>query len=39
MALKHSENDIEISFETVEKEEDEVQVCDIRYNVLPRPDL
>ena len=26
MALKNSENDVEISFETVEKEEDEVQV-------------
>ena len=26
MALKNSENCVEISFETVEKEEDEVQV-------------
>ena len=26
MALKNSENDVEITFETVEKEEDEVQV-------------
>ena len=26
MALKNSENDVEISFEMVEKEEDEVQV-------------
>ena len=39
MALKNIENGVEISFETVEKEEDEVQVCDIRYNVLSRPDL
>ena len=26
MALKNNENDVEISFETMEKEEDEVQV-------------
>ena len=26
MALKNSENDVEISFEKVQKEEDEVQV-------------
>ena len=39
MTLKNSENSVEISFKTVEKEEDEVQVCDIRYNVLSRPDL
>ena len=35
MALKNSENDVEISFETVEKEEDEVQVLFFfPYNIL-----
>ena len=37
MALKNSENGVEISFETVEKEEDEVQVhffFFFPYNIL-----
>ena len=36
MALKNSENDVKISFETVEKEEDEVQVhfFFVPYNIL-----
>ena len=36
MALKNSENGVEISFETVEKEEDEVQVVHFffPYNIL-----
>ena len=35
MALKNSENSVEISFETVEKEEDEVQVhFFFPYNIL-----
>ena len=36
MTLKNSENGVEISFETEEKEEDEVQVCFFffPYNML-----
>ena len=34
MALKNNENDVEISFETVEKEEDEVQVHIFFFRII-----